>query len=141
MNLTKSLSLLMNQDSYCSSLVFFLLCCWRGQMDPWLNGHTFKESRHFTLAESYFCPLLQKDRAKFFIKLFHLIRLQIEYQWLLACECVYVYKMKCKALSQSKRAKGCKGRVIAKQCRTWGSQPKCPFRNGSLPRLKVFREK
>lgn len=52
---------------------------------------------------------------------------------------VYVYKMKCKPLSQSRRGKGCKGRVRAKQCRTWGSQPKCPFSEMAVfPALRPF---
>lgn len=142
MNLIKSFSILMNQGSYSSSLVFSLLCCWRE--DRWTPGwmDTLSKKADISLWQKViFVLCYRKTELKSSLIFFHLIKLPIQYQCLLACECVYVYKMKCKPLSQSKRGKACIGRVIAKQCRTWGSQPKCPFRNGSLPSLKAFCEK
>lgn len=49
-----------------------------------------------------------------------------------------MYGMRCKPLFQSEKGKGCKGRVVAKLCRMWGSQSKWPFRDGNLPSPKAF---
>lgn len=147
MNLIKFSTLLMNQGSYCSSFVFLLLCSWSEdkQAHGWADASS--KSPNISVCHTqnkklflHFAAKRLRQSLSCFIFFFNEPTNSKSLAVVLRV-CVYVHKKKYKLLFQSKRGKGCKWRVTVKLYRIRGSQPNCPFRNGSIPSLSAFCEK